>query len=92
MTLKQGICSEINYVNSLSDERRVIIQQQLRICDDCGKEQNHVADTPYTTLVHGDLWTNNIMIKKGHLNLAKKTKKVCAYLFVLICFLSFLYV
>lgn len=62
----------MNYVDSLDTERRAIIQKQLRVCDERGKNPNLVEDTPYTTLVHGDLWTNNVMIKRGKCFLFEK--------------------
>lgn len=40
---------------------------QFKECDKFNKSTEHIADSPYTTIVHRDLWTNNIMILKGKL-------------------------
>lgn len=42
------------------------IDHQLRIGMDFSRDINRTVDTPYTTVVHRDLWLNNIMIKKGN--------------------------
>lgn len=44
------------------------IEKQLKICDEFGRDTSYTEDTPYTTVVHRDLWTNNIMIKRGKLS------------------------
>lgn len=59
------MCSELVFIEGLSAERRVAIENQFRICDKFSRRTERAADTPYTTIVHRDLWTNNIMIKRG---------------------------
>lgn len=44
---------------------RTTVEKQLKICDLIDRDTVPVPDTPYTTVVHRDLWTNNIMIKMG---------------------------
>lgn len=38
---------------------------QLRACDKLSRNIVEVEDSPYTTVVHRDLWVNNIMVLKG---------------------------
>lgn len=59
------MCSELVFVEGLSAERRTAIENQFRISDEFSQKTERAADTPYTTIVHRDLWTNNVMIKKG---------------------------
>lgn len=40
--------------------------KQLTICSKWRKDTNLQRDTPYTTIVHRDLWTNNIMFTTGN--------------------------
>lgn len=46
-------------------DMRIKIRKQLNICDKFNRDTARTLDTPYTTIVHRDLWTNNIMIKRG---------------------------
>lgn len=49
----------------MDDELRTKIQKQLNIGLDFARDTTRACDTPYTTVVHRDLWINNIMIKRG---------------------------
>lgn len=50
---------------SIDDEYREKVLDQLRKCDDLHRDTSRVEDSPYTTVVHRDLWINNIMVLKG---------------------------
>lgn len=61
----QGIIDELRFVEDLDEEFRISLEKVLKESDEYDKDSVRAADTPYTTVVHRDLWTNNIMIKKG---------------------------
>lgn len=62
---KQGVCSELQYINNLDPQLREIITTQLGICDELSRNTKRSEDSPYTTVVHRDLWVNNIMVLRG---------------------------
>ncbi|XP_055309442.1 uncharacterized protein LOC129573174 [Sitodiplosis mosellana] len=68
--LVDGLCNELKFVDDLDPEFRIAIEEQLKICDKFGRDTTRTADTPYTTIVHRDLWTNNIMIKKDDIDVS----------------------
>lgn len=59
------MCSELSFIEGLDAKRRATIEHQFHICNRFAITTDRVVDTPYTTIVHRDLWTNNIMIKRG---------------------------
>lgn len=64
--VKQSVCSDLNHVDSVDVDLIDVIKRQLKICFDFARDTNRAADTPYTTVVHRDLWINNVMIKRGN--------------------------
>lgn len=52
-------------IKGIDDEYRAKILAQLLECDTFSRDTNRVDDSPYTTIVHRDLWINNIMVLKG---------------------------
>lgn len=68
ITQFQSICKELRFVDDLNPTLRVKIEMQLNECDKFNKNTEPIADSPYTTIVHRDLWTNNIMILKGKIH------------------------
>ena len=53
----------------MSSNVRSVIEKQLEMGKNIFRNQSRTADTPYTTLYHGDIWMKNIMIKRGMTNL-----------------------
>lgn len=49
----------------MDDEYREKVLAQLRKCDELSRDTTRAEDSPYTTIVHQDLWINNIMVLKG---------------------------
>lgn len=62
---EQGVCSELQYVDNLDPQLREIIKKQLRMNDEFSRNTKRAKDSPYTTVVHRDLWVNNVMILRG---------------------------
>lgn len=50
---------------TIDDELREKVLAQLMKCDNFQRDTTQVEDSPYTTIVHRDLWINNIMLLKG---------------------------
>lgn len=49
----------------IDDEYLKKVLTQLMKCDDFYRNTKRVEDSPYTTVVHRDLWINNIMVLNG---------------------------
>lgn len=61
----QTVCRDLDYIEDLDAILKAKLIEQLKYCDAYGRRTDMAADTPYTTIVHRDLWTNNIMLLKG---------------------------
>lgn len=65
-TFFQTVCREVEEAHiSIDDKHRKKVLAQLIKCDDLQRDTARVEDSPYTTIVHRDLWINNIMVLKG---------------------------
>lgn len=68
-------------LKKLDSKLRDKIQRQLKIGNEFSRDTSQTSDTPYTTIVHRDLWINNIMIKKGTFFLVSPRSISRIYLF-----------
>ncbi|XP_055321212.1 uncharacterized protein LOC129577737 [Sitodiplosis mosellana] len=64
----QIICDELHLLDKLSSKQRELIKGYLQLGAQFVKNSSQTVDTPYTTIIHFDLWINNIMVKKGKSN------------------------
>lgn len=62
---QQVLCDKLRYIDGFDFRLRTYLQQRFEICEKIRKIPTHPDDTPYTTVVHRDLWSNNIMVSKG---------------------------
>lgn len=58
------MCNDTRFIIGLDKELQEKIENQLRDCYRHARTMCH-TDTPYTTVIHRDLWSTNFMIKKG---------------------------
>lgn len=68
----KSTANELNLIDDLDEKLRRKIQNQLKIGFKFLGDLTRANDTPYTTVVHRDLWINYVMIKKGILKTALK--------------------
>lgn len=59
---------------------RIKIEKQLKTCYKFTRDTVRAKDTAFTTVVHRDLWINNVMIKKGN-KFANNNKKTAQTLY-----------
>lgn len=52
-------------VLNLSAEANAALENVYAINDKYNKNLTIPTDTPYTTVVHNDLWINNLMVREG---------------------------
>lgn len=75
----------MQFIDNIDPKLRIEIEKQLRIDFEFTKDTCDVADTSFTTVVHRDLWLNNIMIKRGTRilisnGLYKKNQKILIFI------------
>lgn len=61
------VLRDLQFVDGLDDEYRARVLTQVADGDKFDRDTIVEEDTPYTTIVHHDLWINNIMLLKGGL-------------------------
>lgn len=59
------VLKNLALVDDIDNEYRAKAMAQVMECDKFDRDTTVAAHTPYTTVVHRDLWINNIMILKG---------------------------
>lgn len=60
------MCNGIDFIENITPTLLERVKQQMSICSQINRDiYAHQTDTPYTTIVHRDLWINNIMISRG---------------------------
>lgn len=64
----QSTTNELHLVDDLDHELRTKIKKQLKVGLDFARDTTRASNTSYTTIVHRDLWINNIMIKRSKCN------------------------
>lgn len=60
----QAVRFDLKYVN-ISRQLRRKVNAQIDECIAFSRMNKNGPDTPYSTVVHRDLWANNFMISKG---------------------------
>lgn len=68
----QAVHSDLKYVKYIKPELRQKVHAQIERCIAFSQTNKNGPDTPYSTIVHRDLWTNNFMISKGKRTLSRK--------------------
>lgn len=61
----QSINASLDRIQNFDTVLRAKVSEQLIECSEWRKNTNQQADTPYTTIVHHDLWMNNILFTCG---------------------------
>lgn len=68
-------------VQGLDKKLQQKIFQQLKVCSDWRNQNILAIDSPYTSIAHCDLWTNNIMFTCGKQKNLQTIAKVQCYLY-----------
>lgn len=61
----KSLCDSIDKIQGLDKQLKCKIVQYLKECSDWRNHNVPEIDSPYTGISHCDLWTNNIMFKRG---------------------------
>lgn len=61
----QAVRSDLTFVHGIDPVLSSKVDSQIDKCFEFGKLNENGPDTPYSTVVHRDLWTNNFMIRRG---------------------------
>lgn len=86
-SMVQSINASLDRIHNFDGGLRAKVSAQLVRCSEWRKNTNIQADTPYTTIIHRDLWTNNILFTCGKLNTNDENSPRCFWF--LICEMFF---
>lgn len=63
--MMQSLNASLDRIHNFDTDLRAKVSEQLVACSEWRKNTSIQADTPYTTIIHRDLWINNILFTCG---------------------------
>lgn len=61
----QSLNASLDRIHNFDTDLHAKVNEQLVACSEWRKNTSIQADTPYTTIIHRDLWINNILFTCG---------------------------